>query len=139
MKFTLLYISVFTLFSTLPYVAHGAVFTDMISGVLPNECKEVCSPWTSNLGGCVEKIGRVGMTIDPVVGGIEVIGDKLGLYLCLCNNEVKTFSTGCLTCISQKNCFIEPLSITNYGDMCLGKTDITTLINEKLSTANCTI
>jgi len=115
----------------------AAILTDNIKNLVGSECSLQCNLWIDSFGPCIEKLGKVGITLDPINGNFDIVGDKLGIYLCICNKETKLLSTSCLSCISEKKCFIDPLTITNYDNICLGKENPISLLSDKLTSATC--
>lgn len=119
--------------------AQAGFITDKFDEVTPSACKDVCRPWSSSIGTCVEKLGqRIGVSIDPVTGAFDIIGDKFGMYLCVCSTGTTNASAECLACVSKVLCIESaPLAVEDYSNVCYGKVSPFDLIKTKKLNATC--
>lgn len=120
-------------------VTNAGYLVDKFDEVTPESCKEICKPWSSSMGTCVEQLGQhIGATIDPVTGTLDVVGDKFGTYLCVCSTGTINASAECLKCVSQVLCLEEkPLIVEDYSNICYGKESIANLVKTRKETAKC--
>jgi hypothetical protein len=113
-------------------LVYGASLNNFLYKVVPDECKEQCSLYVNSTTACVEKSGTLlGFEYNPVDGAVKLTtGNRLAIYLCLCNNIAKEQVIACLPCLSTKFCFTPTLVPEDYSSVCSG-TDIQSIFARK--------
>ena len=82
----------------------NATILEKMSTLIPNECKEQCTPFIQSISSCFEKTGgNFGMSMELATGEIKPSGNSIGVYLCTCNSNVKSTNkdNGCGECMKK--------------------------------------
>ncbi len=124
-NYILLLHTLFIMLVIFPLRVSGSNIETIIKTIIPVDCTDKCSNWSSNVITCVnntpESISISFNLKDTNENfGSMVTGDKFGLYLCICAQDTISWSTPCLECLSSHFCFSTPITAETYQQICNG-------------------
>ena len=115
----------FSLLALLTTVVSAGYLQDKTFSFIPAACQNDCAVWSNTTTHCIENINSLSVSIVPGTGAVELsdVGNKLVLYLCLCNDNTVQSSSSCLTCMSNLNCIVPSLTPADYTGVCANGTN----------------